>query len=70
MFQPDGSPAIKISATERDPAIVSALDLDVVKNREARASREEFAQAGKSGFEFRDGEYDGFHEVVVFLGFE
>ena len=68
MFQPDGGPVIKISATERDPAIVSALDLDVVKNREGRTSREDFAQAGKGGFEFRDGEYDGFHEVVVLLG--
>ena len=70
MFQTDGGPAVKISATERDPAIVSALDLDVVKNCEGRASREDFAQPGKSGFEFCDGEYDGFHEVVVFLGFE
>ena len=70
MFQTDGSPAVKISATESDPAIVSAFNLDVVKNCEGRASREDFAQPGKCGFKFRYGEYDGFHEVVVFLGFD
>jgi hypothetical protein len=70
MFQTNSGPAVKIGASERDPAIVSALDFDVIKNSQGRASREDFTQTGEGGFEFRDGKYDGFHEVVVFLGFE
>ena len=66
MFEADGGPTVEISASERDPAVVSALDFEVVQDSKGRASRKDFGQACEGGFKFRDGECDGFHEVVFF----
>ncbi len=61
MFETHGDEAVKISAGERDPAVVGAFDFDVLENGQGGSWIDHLADSREGGFQFRDGQWDGFH---------
>lgn len=60
MLKTHGGPAVEIGAGERDPAVVCALDFDVVEDGEGGASIEDFARPVRAGLSSTTGSLMGF----------